>query len=49
MGHNTRAFNGTIFSIYVDVDLKNPKIYTVYLNRRDSAFPTGAARTAIRG
>ena len=27
MGHSNRAFNGAIFSTYVDVDLKNPKIY----------------------
>jgi putative endopeptidase len=39
MGHNNRAFNGAIFSSYVDVDLKNPKIYTVYLNQAGLGLP----------
>jgi putative endopeptidase len=39
MGHGNRAFNGAIFSTYVDVDLKNPKIYTVYLNQAGLGLP----------
>src|SRR3954463_7465875 len=39
MGHGNRSFNGTIFSVYVDVDLKNPKIYTVYLNQAGLGLP----------
>jgi hypothetical protein len=39
MGCGNRAFNGSIFSVYVDVDLKNPKIYAVYLNQAGLGLP----------
>ncbi len=33
------GFNGGIFNNYVDVDLKDPKIYTVYLNQAGLGLP----------
>ncbi|MFL5494865.1 MAG: M13 family metallopeptidase [Gemmatimonadales bacterium] len=39
MGRTNLAFDGAIFSTYIDVDLKNPKIYTVYLNQAGLGLP----------
>jgi putative endopeptidase len=39
MGRNNFDFNGTAFGIYVDVDLKDPNIYSVYVNQAGLGLP----------
>jgi putative endopeptidase len=39
MGRNNLDFNGTVFSSYIEVDLKDPKIYSVYLNQAGLGLP----------
>jgi putative endopeptidase len=39
MGHNNLDFNGTIFSSYIEADLRNPKVYSVYLNQAGLGLP----------
>lgn len=39
MGHNNSDFNGTIFGFYSDVDLKNPKVYALYVGQAGLGLP----------
>ncbi len=39
MGRNNLDFNGTIFGSYIEADLRNPKIYSVYLNQAGLGLP----------
>ncbi len=39
MGRTNRDFTGAVFSSYIDVDLKNPKVYAVYLNQAGLGLP----------
>src|SRR5262249_34670484 len=39
MGHNTTDFNGTLFNLLIDVDLKNPKRYMVYVSQGGLGLP----------
>jgi len=39
MGHNNSDVNGTIFGYYSDVDLKNPKIYALYIGQAGLGLP----------
>ena len=38
-GRNQSGFNGTVFGITLDVDLKNPEIYSVYLGQSGLTLP----------
>jgi len=39
MGRTNLDFNGAIFSAYIEADLKNPKVYSVYLNQAGLGLP----------
>jgi putative endopeptidase len=39
MGRSPRAFTGAIFGTGIDVDLKNPKVYVVYLTQAGLGLP----------
>ena len=39
MGRTNRDFTGSLFSMYIDVDLKDTKIYSLYLNQRGLGLP----------
>ena len=39
MGRNPSDFNGTLFNLYVDVDLKDPTRYAVYLSQGGLGLP----------
>ena len=39
MGRNNRDFTGTLFNIFIDVDVKDPKHYAVYLGQGGLALP----------
>ncbi len=38
-GRQERAFNAPLFGITIDVDLKDPKVYSIYLNQAGQTLP----------
>ena len=39
MGRNNAEFGGSLFSVYLDVDLKDPKHYAAYINQNGLTLP----------